>query len=169
VHPDENYKPGVCRVCDRYIGAVNVCPYCDERVVRPRPVRILRLAAVLLAVGGLAMLFVVARTRDVPVVKAGDLTALMNRATVRLRGTVDQQPYLGRDDEGRIDYVSFRIHDGSGRIRVAAYDGTARALVASDALPARGDEIDVTGNVRISNNGEHRLRLASPEQITRAE
>ena len=89
----------------------------------------------------------------------------MNHAAVRIQGTVDRKPYVGRNDEGEIDYASFRVHDGSGWIRVAAYDETARALVESGALPAKGEKVEASGKLQFSNEGEPKLRLADPRQL----
>jgi len=167
VHPDSNYRQGVCRACDRYIGAVNVCPYCDERVVRPLPLRVLRFAALALAIGGLVILYAAARIRDRPTVRVDSLTPLMNYAPVNVQGTVDRNPYVGRDENGEVDYASFRVHDGSGWIRVATYGGAARALVDSEVFPSKGDEVNVTGKLQFSQEGEPKLRLADPRQVRR--
>lgn len=156
---------GACRACDRYIGAVNVCPYCDEQVVRPRPVRVLRLSALVLATGGLILLILIAGMRDLTTVQVGSLTSLMNHATVRICGTVERDPYVGHDDEGRIDYTSFRVHDGSGWIRVAAYDATARALADAGSIPSRGTRVAASGKLQFSGAGEPKLRLHDPSQL----
>jgi hypothetical protein len=55
-------------------------------------VRAWQYGSLLLAVAGLAVLFLVAKRSEVPAVAIGDLAATMNWAYLRLEGIVSRQP-----------------------------------------------------------------------------
>jgi hypothetical protein len=117
-----------------------------------------------LAVIGLTCLYVVSILPDLPVVPIGEITPTMNFATVRVTGKVIRRPYIGRHN-GQIDYLSFPVDDGTGSLRIAAYRHVARALHMEDRIPAQGNNVDVTGNLRISQGGRIVLYLHSAEQL----
>ncbi len=50
-----------CPACKRYIGRVSVCPFCDVDIPVPLRLRLLRISAPALAVGGLLPLWLAAR------------------------------------------------------------------------------------------------------------
>ena len=52
-------------------------------------------------------------------------------------GRVTRRPYVGRRD-GRVDYLSFPVDDGTGSLRVAAYRDVARVLQDANRLPGQG-------------------------------
>lgn len=155
---------GLCPCCDRFIGPVRTCPYCNEQAVENRCVRILQLSSLLLAVIGLACLHLAARRRELPTVSIAEITPMMNFARVRLRGTVTREPYVAREN-GKVDYLSFQIDDASGRARVAARGSVARALADRGLLPEPGAAVDVTGNLRVQAEGYPKLYLQSPEHL----
>jgi len=154
----------VCPSCERFIGPVGMCPYCGSDSARPRSLKILQTAAVVLAGVGLLFLYVMARYREVPLVQIGDITPLMNYATVRVAGTVDRKPYVSKR-KGKVDYVSFLVDDGTGALRVSADREVARMLVARDLLPQRGQRVDVTGRLSVTADGRQKLRIQSAGQV----
>lgn len=156
--------PQVCPACERFIAAAPVCPYCGCDAAVPPAVRLLRAGAVSLATAGLALLYLAARTRGLPEASAGTLSPRMNQAAVRMSGLVVSQPHVGRE-RGAVDYLSFRIHDGSGAVRVQAFDRVARDLVARAPLPAKGQRVAVTGNLSVPADGETKLRLRAVRDL----
>jgi hypothetical protein len=156
--------PQACPACERFIGPAAVCPYCGCDAAVSPAVRLLRLGAVLLATVGLAFLYLAARARDLPQVSADGLSPRMTHAAVSLAGTVQSKPYVATE-RGVVNYLSFRVHDGTGSVRVQAYDRVARELVAKTALPAKGQRVGVRGNLSVSGDGEARVRLRAAADL----
>ena len=159
-----SFHSPMCPVCDRFVGAAGVCPYCDAGGVTPRGTRMLRYAALLLAGLGLLFLYLAATHRDIPVIRIGEIGPTMNFAYVRVVGSVKKSPYVAKED-GEVDYVSFLVSDGSGSIRAAAYGDVARKLVDANRLPEKGERVDVAGSLSVTADGRTRLRLQSPAQL----
>jgi hypothetical protein len=59
-----------------------------------------------------------------------------------------------------VAYASFSIHDGTGELRVTLED-----RVGSLDLPVRGERVEVTGLLRVSGDGQKRLRAQALERI----
>lgn len=154
----------LCPSCNRFIGPVGTCPFCDADARRPLSLRVLRGACVLLAVAGATFLLLMVRNRDLPLVTAAEITPVMNFACVRVAGVVEREPYVSRRG-GRVDYLSFLVNDGSGCVRVAAYGETARRLIDADGLPQKGASVDVSGSLRAGANGKIRLQLQAVGQL----
>ncbi len=113
--------------------------------------------AVILAVGGLVVLWFTARLAEVPLVQVAELNETMNFALIHVKGEVTADPKVmfvrdaqGQDtDTARI--VSFPIRDKTGEITVLAFSSVAQALWKDrgQLLPRLHDKIDVVGSVRI--------------------
>jgi hypothetical protein len=153
-----------CRSCGRFIGPAPVCPYCGASAEGRLPLRLLRLAALVLAVGGLAALYAAARTRAAPQVRVADITPAMNFARVRVAGTVTRAPNVIRRC-GRADYVAVTLDDGTGEITVAASRRIAQALDQAGLIPARHDGIDAGGTLLVSADRKPRLMLGSAGEL----
>lgn len=153
-----------CPSCERFIGPADRCPYCGADAGRSGSLRVLRYAALALAVAGLAFLILMTGGRDLPVVRVADITPLMNFAYVRIRGTVPRKAYVSRSG-GKVEYLSFAVDDGSGQLRVKAYGQVARRLVESGTAPGRDASVDVSGNLGVSGDGKISLRLQAIEQL----
>lgn len=154
----------LCPACGRFIGPAAECPYCGTDGVRAGPRGVLRVAVLLLAVLGLLFLYLMGAAGEVRLVDIRDIGPTMNFATVRVRGTVARKPYVSRRD-GKAEYLSFLVDDGTGALRVAAQDRTARALDDGDLVPARGTAVQVTGSLRVRGDGDMRMRLLSAAHL----
>ena len=151
-----------CPACDRFIGPLNTCPYCDLPVPRAFSLRFLRIASLVLAVIGMAALYLLARQDLRPLVKISEVTPLMNSASVRIAGLVATTPQINVTGNA---YVSFRLADGSNTLVVVAYDRCARGLVGATNCPRRGDMVEVSGTVSITRPGAMRIIMEAPEQL----
>jgi len=143
---------------------VNACPYCGADSAGNPVIRFLRYGSLLLALGGLCFLYFMSASREPAPTRVGDITPMMNFAHVRLDGTVERDAYIGRRN-GRPDYLSFMIDDGTGRARVVAYDRTARTLIDEGRVPKTGQRLTVAGTLNVSADGLPRLRLVSAAQL----
>jgi hypothetical protein len=153
-----------CPSCERFIGPAGCCPYCGEDSAAHPFIRRLRLVAFMLATCGLACLVLMAANRDHPVIEVGRITPMMNFAYVRVVGTVIKEPYIG-DHDGRVDYFSFMLDDGTGVIRVQAQGETARTLWDEQRIPDPGMLVDVAGSLHVAAGGNRSLRLQTPRQV----
>ena len=149
-----------CPSCGRYVGPYEACPYCGARIEGRLPIRVVKVAAILLATFGLAVLWFVAVRSPIPQVQAGQVGATMNFAYVRIEGQVVRTP-LYYPDSG---YLSFMIADDTGEVRVAAYRTTAEGLRAEGRVPAFGDHVSVAGTLRIQGESAS-LTINVPEHV----
>ena len=159
-------SPADCRSCGRFIGPVLTCPYCGAFAEGRLPLRVLRYAALVMGIAGLALLIQFARSRETPLVPLGDLTPTMNFGRVRVAGWVARAPYIATE-HGRTNYLSFAIEDGTNQLTVAAYERIAQSLVIRKRVPARGARVEVTGIVSVGLNGRIRLQLQDAEESIR--
>ncbi len=158
-----------CPSCGRFVGPYATCPYCGAKLGGRISVRVVKIAALLLATVGLFALWWLARRTDIPTVSAADALGTMNMAYVRIHGRVTRS--LSYDPAS--GYLAFWLDDGTGEVRVSSYRDVTQALLAAGKVPALGDEVTVAGTLRIRedfvaltlNVPEH-LTLARPEPVT---
>ncbi|MFH0954185.1 MAG: hypothetical protein V1873_07635 [Verrucomicrobiota bacterium] len=155
----------MCGSCGRFVGALTRCPYCGARVAKRMSIMVFRYAALFLATVGLGLLYLMARSREIPVVKIGDLKSTMNFAYVRVVGTVSGDARTFKEGD-RVRTMRFMVDDGTGEITVNAYRTQAQELVDQDRVPRLGDRVDVAGSLSMSADGDVVMRLQVPEQMT---
>jgi DNA/RNA endonuclease YhcR with UshA esterase domain len=120
--------------------------------------------ALLFGIGGLLILLVAVQRSELPLVRASHIVPTMNFGRVRLQGAVASAPRVF-DRQGRPDYVSFDLDDGTGRITVAASRRVAQRLVDANLLPSDGQRVEVAGSLSLAPQRRPRLYLDSPSQI----
>lgn len=85
----------------------------------------------------------------------------MNFAYVRIEGVVPAHPTLSEED----GYLSFRVLDDTGEMRVSAYRSTVQRLLAQGRVPMPGDRVIVEGTLRIRDD-DASLILNAPDAVT---
>ncbi|MGQ9903432.1 MAG: hypothetical protein ACUVRU_03640 [Anaerolineae bacterium] len=110
--------------------------------------RLLKLLTLLLAIAGTTALVLASRATARPLTLVGSISPSMNFAYVRVEGVVVDYPNLAPEH----DYLSFRVRDPSGEIRVSAYRSTVRALLEAGRLPMPGDRTTLEGTLRVRDN-----------------
>lgn len=154
-----------CPSCGRFVGAVTKCPYCGSKVEKRMSLVATRWAAVLLATVGLFLLFLMAKHRDIPVVKLGDVKPTMNFGQIRVEGEVKNDARPFRSGTG----LSFNVSDGTGMIVVFVSQKQMEAMIEQNLVPKAGDAVSFVGGLNISDE-EQSMRLLSVKEfrLTRA-
>jgi DNA/RNA endonuclease YhcR with UshA esterase domain len=155
-----------CPSCGRYVGPYDACPYCSAALGGRTSTRRLKIAALVLALGGLALLWLLATRSDVPTVEIGQANAMMNMAYVRVRGQVIRPPSY----DPKSHYLSFWLRDDTGELRVSVYRGETQALIAQGRIPALGDQVTARGTLRVREDSMAlTLNVPAHLEIHRAE
>lgn len=158
-----------CGSCGRFLGPYTTCPYCGARVEGRISLKMVKIAAVALAVVGLVALWWAARRMPIPLLTVEAAQGTMNMAYVRVQGRITRS--LTYDPIG--GYLAFWVDDGTGEVRISSYRDVTADLLAAGTIPALGDQVEVAGTLRIRedyvaltlNAAEH-LRLARPAPLT---
>jgi hypothetical protein len=153
-------RTAFCPSCERFIGPADVCPYCDADSARPPILRFLRRTALVLAIAGLGLFYLAAVAKEVPVTRISSITPMMNFARVQVAGAVREDAYV-RERTGVVDSVSFVLDDGSGELRVVAYNNVARNLRDDRLVPRKGDVVEVNGTLDATADAKPKLRIIS--------
>lgn len=154
-----------CSSCGRFVGALTRCPHCSARVNKRLSVRATRYAAVFLSIVGLILLYWMAISSKIQTVNIGDISPTMNFAYVRIEGRVTGEPRVFKEN-GKARSLRFDVDDGTGEIRVSAYQTQARELLEQDILPHAGDHISVAGSLSVSADDRLMLRIQVANQVT---
>lgn len=159
--------PTDCPACGRYVGPLEICPYCRARHGKLLVVRLAKYLAPMLAIAGLLYLRHLGQSMGNPQVSIAELTRRSNFATVQLRGKVCDVPRFflasGSSDPttGTLD---FWLDDGSGRIRVKSYEDATRRIFEHGKVPSLGDEVTAIGNVQVRAHRQSFI-VGAPQQL----
>lgn len=137
--------PAYCGSCGRFVGPYARCPYCGARISGRLALRTVKILVVLLATVGLLVLWCLARRSEIPTLSAGQATSTMNLAYVRLQGRIARG--LSYDPES--GYLGFWLTDETGEVHINCYRDVTARLLASETLPAIGDNVTVAGTLRV--------------------
>lgn len=149
-----------CASCGRFVGAVTKCPYCGAKVEKRMSLVAIRWAAVLLATVGLFLLFLMAKYREIPVVKLADVKPTMNFAQIRVEGVAESDARTFRTGGG----MGFNFSDGTGTIMVFISQKQAQEMVERNLVPKAGDQISFAGGLNISDDRSS-MRLLSVDEF----
>jgi DNA/RNA endonuclease YhcR with UshA esterase domain len=123
-------------------------------------VRAFKVASLLVAGVGLAILLFVASRSSPPRFEIGALGGTMNWAYIGLEGIASRQPAY--DPEA--GSLRFWLWDGSGEIMVVAYEPQAQALLDGGLLPVMGDRVVLEGTLRAREDFRY-LVVDVPEAV----
>ncbi|MBN1261406.1 MAG: hypothetical protein JXB35_12080 [Anaerolineae bacterium] len=160
--PQQTGDAAVCPSCGRFTGPYETCPYCGARRKGRLSLRAVKLAALVVALTGLAALWLAARATEVPLITVETAQGTMNMAYVRVKGQVVRGPTY--DPESA--YLSFWLDDRTGEIHISSYRDVTEALLAERQVPDLGDEVEVAGTLRIREDYAA-LTLNAPEHLSR--
>lgn len=138
-------ETAICGSCGRFVGPYTACPFCGARVGGRVSLKVVKLVAVLLSMGGLVGLWLTARQMSIPLITADAARGSMNMAYVRIEGRVARN--ISYDPTS--GYLAFWVNDGTGEVYVSSYRDVTAELLAHDLIPAPGDAVAVAGTLRI--------------------
>jgi DNA/RNA endonuclease YhcR with UshA esterase domain len=124
------------------------------RLEKRMSIRVLRLSAMVVAVGGLLLLHLYTLHRELPIVRIGDISPVMNFATVRVEGVLesDARPVRG----GSILYV---VDDGTGLLPVFSNQ------TPDGKLPKAGSRVSIAGSLSVGAGEQVRMSARSEIEI----
>lgn len=154
-----------CPACERYVGPAHDCPWCGVDTIKPISMKVFKWIAMFMAPIGVLLLYAMVHNQELPLKQVEDLSPAMNYGHIRVEGTVSQTPIVRRY-EGKVDYLSFSLDDGTGRIRILAYRDTALALSDANKLPLEGERIQVGGVLTIRNKNNRSLTINQANALT---
>lgn len=134
-----------CPSCGQQVEGGETCPRCGAALKQRLPLRVLQYGALLVAIGGLALLLYAARGMPVTHLDIGALGAAQNLAYVEIAGVVTQPPTYNPAAQT----ISFWVDDGTGEMLVSAFQNETMALVKGGHVPAVGDHVTVQGTLRL--------------------
>jgi hypothetical protein len=144
----QNRASSECRNCGRYVGALEVCPFC-RHFNRKRPsIFLLKYLTPILTVIGIWGLFQFGASRGNPEVKIEQLGRRTNFAQVRVEGTVEESPRFYRSQANEAPgagSLEFAVDDGTGVLKIRAYDDATVELVRTGVIPGAGDKVTILG------------------------
>lgn len=134
-------------------------PVFGPQVPRPLRIRILQAASLVLATGGLILLYLFSVHRDIPSIAIREIQPTMSFATVRLSGKVTSDAFLFKSGG-----LVFNVNDGTGELGVLGNRAQADAMTAAGRLPRRGDQVELVGSLSMGADQVMKLRLVSIER-----
>jgi DNA/RNA endonuclease YhcR with UshA esterase domain len=119
-----------------------------------------KVLAIILALGGLLALWVAATRAEPPTLPIADVKSTMNWAYVRVQGTVTRYPAYNPETGG----LQFWVWDGSGDLLVTAYRAEAQAMLDAGLIPSIGDQATVEGTLRVKEDFAY-LTINAPQRV----
>lgn len=146
-------KPDVeCPHCGQIVGPAIRCSKCGMRLKKRMGPKLLRISAVIIAIGGLFLFQLYAKNRELPLVQIERITPGMNFSTVRVEGVLESDARKLRS--GSFLYV---VDDGTGTLAVFAN------TLPAGKLPTAGSRISVTGNLKVGAGNDVRMQARTVE------
>ena len=78
----------LCPGCGKFVGAYEKCPYCGTEMKKRISIIFFKRAALVIAFGGLALLWFTAVKMKPPLIHVSDINARYNNAVVEIKGMV---------------------------------------------------------------------------------
>ncbi len=160
----QNRRETECAQCGRFIASWEICPFCRAFNPKRPVVRLIKYTSPILTILGLFLLAHLGRVYGSPQVKIAELGRKTNFAQVQIAGIVPGELRLHASDdetgESR-NSLEFDVDDGTGVIRVRAYDDATQELMAAGELPNFGDRVTLVGNYQFKGRRQFMI-LSSP-------
>ena len=123
--------------------------------------RLLKVLTVLLATSSVIALVLASRATPRPLTSIAAVQPAMNFGYVRVEGVVKAYPTFSEKDK----FLSFRVWDTTGELRITAYRAVVERLLTARRIPMPGDRVGVEGTLRIRDD-EPALTLNAAEGLS---
>lgn len=123
--------------------------------------RLLKVLTVLLATSSVIALVLASRATPRPLTVISAVQPAMNFGYVRVEGVVTAYPTFSEKDK----FLSFRVWDTTGELRITAYRAVVERLLIARRIPMPGDRVGVEGTLRIRDD-EPALILNAAEALS---
>ncbi|MEF8874155.1 MAG: OB-fold nucleic acid binding domain-containing protein [Candidatus Thermoplasmatota archaeon] len=160
----EEKATNVCPNCGRYIGPVETCPYCKQKVEKRTELKALKYGSVIFALIGVLLLWQYSVAVGYPSPDLGDIEETMNYSNVELDGKVVQGATYYPSETTGGGTIYFTIDDGTDQVSVVAYSSVAKKLIKQEKIPSYGDEISFVGTINYRGN-DMKVILASANSL----
>ncbi len=167
---EEKYCPN----CGRYVGSLEVCPYCGTKIPKHTAYYYAKYGALTFAVIGVILILLIAQNMPVPYVHIGDIKPTYNYAYVKIRGIVSSPPSLVIKSDGS-STLYINIDDGTGELSVHIYNPVIGRMAKSGKIPGYGDFVEITGEIYfrgtnmymiVNNPAQINIKRAEPQNMT---
>ncbi|MDD5557920.1 MAG: OB-fold nucleic acid binding domain-containing protein [bacterium] len=148
----------LCPSCGKFVGAYERCPYCGTELKKRMSIVFFKRAALVVAIGGLLLLWFTATRLKAPLIKVGEITPGYNNAVVEVSGKVVSARMTQEDG------VSFMLDDGTGTVKCQAFRGR-RQMRESGNLPHAGDEVSVVGQIQTTDRWGTSIMINVPSNV----
>lgn len=155
-----------CEKCQKYIGPLEICPYCRFKNRKRKEVKLLKYGSVIMAFICLIILYTVGGILGTAKVKIEELDERSNFAYVQIEGTIIEAPRYYPSDMygGKSGTLEFTVDDDTGILKVRSYPDVTKDLIKEKKIPSTGDYVVVTGNFMVKGN-KRLLLLNSHKEI----
>lgn len=151
----------LCPSCGKFVGAYERCPHCQAVVYKRLPIIYIKRFAIFGTLIGLILMWIAAQQRVVPLIKIGEIKPQHNMALVRCVGKVTGVKIM--EDKNSFH---FKIDDETGMLSLSGFDKLRKFRAHfGEALPAEGDEVEVVGNLSISEKFGESMFISDPRRL----
>jgi DNA/RNA endonuclease YhcR with UshA esterase domain len=156
-----------CPSCGKFTGTYERCPYCGAEIEKRMSIKIFRYGSLLLAIFGVLFLWLAAKNKEIEELDFTVITPTMNFAFVKVTGTVIGDPRVYFNENGNVNSMNFTIANGKNEVRIMAYSAVAQRIIEARKLPAKGENVELKGSLRIRDEGDSlALYIQAPEHIS---
>lgn len=166
---EQNERPAIlpegegihCPSCGKYVGGYERCPHCQAAVPKRLPIIYIKRFAIFGTIIGLILMWFAAVNKQVPVIRIGSIKIENNMALVRVVGRITSV----RINEDRNSF-QMKLDDDSGTMAIAGFDKYKKFKAHfADQFPAEGDQVEVTGNLSISEKHGESMFVSDPRRV----
>ena len=151
----------ICPSCGKFVGAYERCPHCQAVVLKRLPIIYIKRFAIFGSIIGLMLMWYAALQRVVPLIRIGEIKPQHNMALVRCVGKVTGLRLM--EDKNTFQ---LKIDDDTGMLSLSGFDKLKKfRAFFGDGFPAEGDQVEVVGNLNISEKFGESMFVSDPRRI----
>lgn len=151
----------ICPSCGKFVGAYERCPHCQATVHKRLPILYIKRFAIFGTLIGLVLMWFAALQRIVPIIKIGEIKPQHNMALVKCVGKVTGVRLM--EDKNSFH---LKIDDDTGMLSLSGFDKLKKfRAYFGDGFPAEGDQVEVVGNLSISEKFGESMFISDPRRL----